>query len=109
MSEAVIREAAEANRVPPERQELLDALVRYAIGAWKQIRRGNPWGAVVCVEEMRHRLTLLRGRRDTLKLDPARPEDALARILAEARVSFELGSARETLLDRIHDHSEARA
>jgi predicted nucleotidyltransferase len=102
MSDAEVRAAAEANRVPPERQELLDALVRYAIGAWKEIQRGNPWQAVVCVEEIRYRLTLLRGRRDTLELDPARPEDALVKTLADTRSSIDLGEAREQLLTRLN-------
>jgi len=102
MSDAEVRAAAEANRVPPARQELLDALVRYAIGAWKEIQRGNPWQAVVCVEEIRYRLTLLRGRRDTLELDPARPKDALLKTLADARASLDLGEAREQLLTRLN-------
>ena len=101
MSDAEVRAAAEANRVPPARQQLLDALVRYAIGAWKEIQRGHPWQAVACVEEMRYRLTLLRGRRDTLELDPASPEDALAKTLAETRASVDLGEAREQLLARL--------
>ena len=102
MSDAEVRAAAEANRVPPARQELLDALVRYAIGAWKEIQRGNPWQAVVFVEEIRYRLTLLRGRRDTLELDPACPEDALVKTLADARGSIDLGEAREQLLARLN-------
>lgn len=101
MSDDEVRAAAEANRLPPKRDELLDALVRYAIGAWKEIQRGNPWQAVVCVEEMRYRLTLLRGRRDTLELDPASPEDALAKTLAEVRNSVDLGAARELLLGQL--------
>ena len=101
MSDAEVRAAAEANRVPPARQELLDTFMLYAIGAWKEIRRGNPWQAVVNVEEMRYRLTLLRWRRDTFVLDPANPEDALAKTLAEARTSTELGEAREQLLTRL--------
>jgi len=102
MSEAEVRAAAEANRVPSAREELLDALVRYAIGAWKEIQRGDPWQAVVCVEEMRYRMTLLRGRRDTLALDPADPDDALAKTLAEARASLDLGEPREQLLTRLN-------
>jgi predicted nucleotidyltransferase len=106
LSDDAVRAAAEANRVPPEQERLLDEFVRYAIGGWKEIRRGNPWDAVVRVAEMRHCLTLLRGRRDALQLDPARPEDALAKTLSEARASFELGPVREKLLDRTDIHSE---
>jgi hypothetical protein len=101
MADAEMRAAAEANRVPPAREELLDALVRYAIGACKEIERGEPWQAVVCVEEVRYRLTLLRGRRDTLELDPASPGDALAKTLAEVRAWVDLGEAREELLARL--------
>jgi len=101
MSDAAVRAAAEANRVPPAREQLLDALVRYAIGAWKEIHRGNPWQAVICVEEMRYRLTLLRGRRDTLELDPASPEEALAQALVEVRAWDDLGQPREQLLARL--------
>ncbi len=101
LSDADVREAAEANRTLPNHQELLDALVRDAIGAWKALRRGDQWSAAAAVEKMRGSLLSLRGRRDTLKLDPGNLEDALASVLAETRASFDLGSARNALLDRI--------
>lgn len=101
LSDAEVKEAARANRIRPNHQELLDALVRDAIGAWKALRRGDPWSAAAAVEKMRGSLLLLRGRRDTLKLDPGNLEDALARVLAETRACFDLGSRRNALLDRI--------
>ena len=102
MSDAAVMAAAEANRVPPNEQELLDGLVRSAIGGWKEIQRGEPWQAVACVEDMRRRLALVRGQRDTLELDPADPDNALAKVLAEARGSLDLGEAREQLLTRLN-------
>jgi hypothetical protein len=101
LSGAEVKEAARANRALPNHQELLDALVRDAIGAWKALRRGDRWGAAAAVEKMRDSLLSLRGRRDTLNLDPGNLEDALARVLAETQASFDLGSTRRALLDRI--------
>jgi predicted nucleotidyltransferase len=101
LSSAEITEAARANRTLPDHQKLLDALVRDAIGAWKALRRGDHWSAAAAVERMRASLVSLRGGRNTLKLDPGNVEDALARVLAETRASFDLGSTCNALLDRI--------
>jgi predicted nucleotidyltransferase len=98
---ALLSAAGEANRVPPDRQRLLDILVREAIGAWKYRRRGRHWDAIAAVERTRHALTALRGRRDGLALDPADPMAALAAVLAEATSSFDLGPARRALLGRL--------
>ena len=93
--------AGEANRVPPDEQRLLDTLVREAVGAWKAVRRGRAWDAIVAVERVRHALTELRGRRDGLRLDPADPLGALAAVLAEASASVDLGPSRQDLLDQL--------
>jgi predicted nucleotidyltransferase len=93
--------AGEANRVPPDEQRLLDTLVREAVGAWKAVRRGRAWDAIVAVERVRHALTELRGRRDGLRLDPADPLGALAAVLAEATASVDLGPSRQDLLDQL--------
>lgn len=96
-----IAAAGEANRLAPDRQRLLDTLVREAIGAWKAARRGRRWDAIVAVERARHALTSLRGRRDGLLLDPADPIGALAAIVAEASSAFDFGPVRRGLLERI--------
>jgi len=96
-----IAAAGEANRVPPDEQRLLDVLVREAIGAWKNAKRGRGWDAVTAVEHARHALTALRGRRDGLRLDPADPLGALAAVLAETEASFDLGPRRRALLERL--------
>jgi predicted nucleotidyltransferase len=99
-----IAAAGEANRVPvaePDGQRLLDICVREAVGAWKAVRRGRGWEAIVAVERVRHALTTLRGRRDGLRLDPADPLGALAAVLAEAAASFDLGPRRRRLLEQL--------
>jgi predicted nucleotidyltransferase len=101
LSDREVKEAAEANRTVPDQGQLLDALVRDAVGAWKAVKRGDDWSAVAAVERMRGSLLFLRGTRDALSLDPRNPGDALARLLAETRSSFHLGAARDALLDRI--------
>jgi predicted nucleotidyltransferase len=101
LSAGQIAAAGEANRVPPDEQRLLDILVREAVGAWKAVRRGRGWEAIVAVERVRHALTALRGRRDGLRLDPADPLGALAAVLAEATASFDLGPARRGLLEQL--------
>jgi predicted nucleotidyltransferase len=101
LSAAEIAAAGEANRVRPDEQQLLDVLLRDAIGAWKALRRGHRWDAVAAVERMRRSLILLRGRRDSLRLDPADPADALAKVIGEAAVSVDFGSRRSGLLEQI--------
>ena len=103
LSDTDVKAFADANRATVDRERSLDALVRAAIGASKAIRRGRTWSAVVAVQEMRAALTSLRGQRDTLSLDPSHPEDALARVLADARSAYDLGHAREALLTRLHE------
>ena len=101
LSDAALVAAGEANRAGPDEQRLLDALVRDAIGAVKYLARGRCWEAVAAVERMRRSLTELRGRRDTLLLDPADPAGALAAVLAETQSSYDVGPARRALLDQI--------
>ena len=72
LSAAEIVAAGEANRVRPDEQWFLDALVRDAVGAWKALQRGRRWDAVVAVERMRTSLLSLRGRRDGLRLEIGR-------------------------------------
>jgi predicted nucleotidyltransferase len=107
LSASRIAAAGEANRTPPDEQRLLDAFVRDAIGAWKELRRGRRWHAVAAVERMRRSLLSLRGRRDDLHLDPADPADALAQVLHEAASSFDLGSRWAALLRQIGMDSSA--
>jgi hypothetical protein len=101
LSVAEIIAAAEANRARPDEQQLLDALVRDAIGAWKALGRRHRWAAVAAVERMRRSLVSLRGRRDSLPLDPADPAGALGMMIAEAAASFDFGSRRSRLLEQI--------
>ncbi|HEY1664063.1 MAG TPA: nucleotidyltransferase domain-containing protein [Trebonia sp.] len=96
-----IAAAGEANRAVPDERRLLDTLLREAVGAWKAQRRGRHWDAIVAVERARHALTALRGRRDDLWLDPAEPLRALAAVVAEAEMSFDLGPVRRGLLARL--------
>ena len=49
LAAAEIVAAAAANRARPDEQQLLDALVRDAIGAWKALRREHRWDAVTDV------------------------------------------------------------
>jgi Nucleotidyltransferase domain len=98
---AAIVAAGDANRARPDEQQLLDTLVRDAIGAWKSLRRGRPWDAITAVERARQSLTALRGRRDSLRLDPADPAGALAAVIAEAAESADFGSRRHSLLTKI--------
>jgi predicted nucleotidyltransferase len=101
LSVAEIIAAAEANRARPDEQQLLDVLVRHAIGAWKALQRGQPWDAVAAVERMRQSLASLRGRRDNLALDPADPAGALGSVVAEAVASVDFGLRRTRLLEQI--------
>jgi predicted nucleotidyltransferase len=101
LSGAQIAVAGNANREAPDRQRLLDVLVRDAVGAWKAVRRGRPWDAIVAVERVRQGVVALRGRRDGLQLDPADPTGALAAVIAEAATDVEFGRHRSRLLARI--------
>jgi predicted nucleotidyltransferase len=101
LPDAELAAAGEANRVLPDEQRLLDALVREAIGAAKYLARGRRWEAAAAVERMRRTLVELRGRRDDLRLDPADPASALAAVLAETQAGYDLGPTRRALLDRI--------
>ncbi len=101
LSAAEIAAAGEANRARPDEQQLLDALVRDAIGAWKALRRGHRWDAIAAVERMRGSLVSLRGRRDGLLLDPADPAGALATVIGEAAAHADFGSRRSGLLEQI--------
>jgi hypothetical protein len=93
--------AGEANRVQPDEQYLLDTFVRDAVGAWKSVRRGLDWDAVAAVQRMRQCLVVLRGRRDSLRLDPADPAGALRAVVAEAAAYWDFGPRRRALLERI--------
>lgn len=101
LSDADLAAAGEANRIRPDEQRLLDALVREAIGADKSLARGRRWEAAAAVERMRRALLELRGRRDTLRLDPADPAGALAAVIAETQAGYELGPRRRALLGQI--------
>ena len=101
LTAAEIVAAGEANRAQPDERQLLDCLVRDAIGAWKALSRGRRWEAAAGVERMRRSLLTLRGRRDSLRPDPADPASALAAVIAEAAASFDFGPVRWALLGRI--------
>jgi hypothetical protein len=101
LSDAEIVAAGEANRRRPDEQQLLDALVRDAIGAAKYLARGRHWEAAAAVERMRRSLVELRGRRDNLRLDPSDPGGALAAVLAEAQAGCDLGPVRRALINQI--------
>jgi Nucleotidyltransferase domain len=101
LTAAEIIAAGEANRAQPDEQRLLDSLVRDAIGAWKMLRRGHHWEAAAGVERMRRSLLILRGRRDSLRPDPADPAGALAAVIAEAAACVDFGPRRWALLERI--------
>ena len=101
LSSAEARAAGAANRATPDRERLLDTLVRAAVGAAKAIERQRTWSAVVAVQEMRYALTSLRGHRDTLDLDPCDPTSAVVQVLAEVRAAFDIGPTRKQILDRL--------
>jgi predicted nucleotidyltransferase len=92
--------AGEANRVAPDAERLLDQLVRHAIGAAKAISRGEGWDANSQVDRVRDCLVSLRGRRDSLQLDPARPDDSLATVINDVMAELDLGSRRRSLLEQ---------
>jgi predicted nucleotidyltransferase len=98
LTTAEVVAAGEANRVAPDTERLLDQLVRHAIGAAKAISRGEAWDANGEVDRVRDCLVSLRGRRDSLQLDPARSDASLAAVLDEVRAEFDLGSRRRALL-----------
>jgi predicted nucleotidyltransferase len=101
LTAAEIIAAGEANRAQPDERQLLDSLVRDAIGAWKALSRGRRWEAAVGVERMRWSLLALRGRRDGLRPDPADPAGALTAVIAEASAYVDFGPRRSALLERI--------
>ena len=101
LTAAEIIAAGEANRAQPDEQRLLDSLVRDAIGAAKMLSRGHRWEAAAGVERMRRSLLMLRGRRDSLRPDPADPAGALAAVIAEAAACVDFGPRRWALLERI--------
>ena len=107
LSDAELAAAAEANRTGPDEQRLLDALVREAIGAGKSLVRGRRWEATAAVERMRRLLLELRGRRDTLRLDPADPVGAVVAVIAETQAGYDMGPRRRALLDQIDPTSAA--
>lgn len=90
--------AGESNRAALNEQRLLDAIVREAIGARKNLVRGRRWEAAAAVERVRRSLTQIRGRRDGLRLDPADPAAALDMVLAEVGAEYDLGPGRRALL-----------
>jgi predicted nucleotidyltransferase len=100
LSDADLAAAGAANRTRPDEQQLLNSLVREAVGARKYLARGRRWEATAAVERMRGSLVELRGQRDTLQLDPADPAAALAAVIAEAQAHHDLGPHRRALLDR---------
>jgi predicted nucleotidyltransferase len=93
--------AGDSNRAQPDEQQLLDAFVRDAVYAWKAISRANGWDAVAAVHRMRHSLVALRGRRDSLRLDPGDPAGALLKVITEATSRFDLGPHRHMLLEQL--------
>jgi Polymerase beta, Nucleotidyltransferase len=105
LSDADLAAAGEANRTWPDRRRLLDALVRDAIGARKSLTRGRRWEATAAIERMRESLRELRGRRDTLRLDPADPAAALAAVIAEMQADYDLGPRQRALLDQVDSAS----
>lgn len=101
LTAAEIIAAGEANRARPDEQRLLDSMVRDAIGAWKMLSRGHRWEAAAGVERMRRSLLTLRGRRASLRPDPADPAGALAAVIAEAAACADFGPRRWALLEQI--------
>lgn len=101
LSDTDLAAAGRANRLSPDEQQLLDALTRDAIGASKSLARGRRWEAAAAVERMRLSLRDLRGRRDTLRLDPADPGGALVAVIDEAQDAYDLGPRRRALLSKI--------
>jgi predicted nucleotidyltransferase len=101
LSAAEIAAEGDTNRVQPDEQQLLDALVRDAISAWKSLSRGRRWDAVLAMQRMRQYLLALHGRRDSLRLDPADPAGALAQVIAEATRCFDVGLRRGRLLEQM--------
>lgn len=84
-------------------ERLLDTAVRDAIGARKALLRDRDWEAAAAVERVRASLAALQGRRDGLRLRPSSPAQALAGLLAEIEVSYELGPRRRALLSLSRD------
>jgi predicted nucleotidyltransferase len=93
--------AGEANRAVPDRERLLDAAVRDAIGARKMLIRGRGWDALAAIERVRGSLTVLRGRRDVLRLESSHPAEALATVLADMQAEYDFGPRRRALLSQI--------
>jgi hypothetical protein len=108
LSDADVAAAGEANRTEADAQQFLDALVRDAIGASKMLARDRAWEANAAVERMRRAMRDLRGRRDTLRLDPGDSAGALAAVIADAQASFDLGSRRRAVLAQIDPTAGSR-
>jgi len=101
LSSAEIVAAGDANRALPDEQQLLDALVRDAIGPGRHSGADTAGLRSQPLERMRQSLLSLRGRRDSLRLDPADPAAALAKVIAEAAAHFDFGPRRGRLLEQI--------
>jgi hypothetical protein len=101
LTAAEIIAAGKANRARLDEQRLLDSLVRDAIGTWKMLSRGHRWEAAAGVERMRRSLLAVRGRRDSLRPDPADPAGALAAVIAAAAECVDFGPQRWALLEQI--------
>jgi hypothetical protein len=88
----------ESSRVPGyprastlQEDSLVDSLERDAIGPWKALSRGHRRETAAGAGRMRRSLPTLRGRRDSLRPDPADPAGALAAVIAEAAAHFDSG------------------
>ena len=74
-----------------QEDSLAGSPVRDAIGAWKALSRGHRRETAAGAGRMRRSLPALRGRRDSLRPDPADPAGALAAVIAEAAACFDSG------------------
>jgi len=67
-----------------QKDSLVDSLKRGATGAWKALSREHRRETAAGVGRMCRSLPTLRGRRDSLRPDPADPAGALAAVIAGA-------------------------